>query len=362
MASVVDPAPAEALSERLFTEGLGAAHMLTAFLGVKLGLFRALTDHGPATAAELAERTALDQRYVREWLQAETIAGLLEADADDLAAARFTARPGVRETLVDETNPMYLGGLTQATAALGPVMTDLLDAFRTGSGIPYERYGAEAVSAQAALNRPAFVNSLVAEWLPAMPDVLARLEDSARPARVADVGCGVGWAAIELARAFPHIRVDGLDVDESSLREARRNAADQGLAERVTFTQVDVKAGFGEQRYDVIFFFECLHDMPRPAEALASARTAMVDGGFVIVMDERVGATLPPPGDPNESYFATVSVLWCLPQSRAEPDCEAPGTVMRPAALRAFAERAGWRGVEVLPVEHPFFRFYRMRD
>src|SRR5581483_1222447 len=148
-----------------------------------------------------------------------------------------------------------------------------------------------------------------------------------RPARVADVGCGVGWAAIELAKAFPHIRVDGYDADEDSISRARRNAAAGG--------------GYGERRYDLVLFFECVHDMSHPAEALASARQAVADDGAVIVMDERVAETLQP-GDPTETFFATASVLWCLPQGRVETDSEAPGTVMRPAIFDAIARRAGW--------------------
>src|SRR5581483_6775928 len=183
----------EALAGRLFMETLGAFHMGTVYLGVKLGLFRALCAGGSQTAADLASW------YVREWLQAEATAGLVTADAEDLGTARFTAVAGVRETLVEDTHPAYVGGLPLATAAAGGVMGALLDAFRTGAGVPYSDYGPDAVEAQAALNRPAFVNSLAAEWLPQIPDVHARLSDVGRPARVADVGCGVGWAAIELA-------------------------------------------------------------------------------------------------------------------------------------------------------------------
>jgi SAM-dependent methyltransferase len=352
----------EALAGRLFMETLGAFHIGTAYLGVKLGLFRALCEAGDPTTAELAAATGLDPWYVREWLQAEATAGLVTADAEDLTTARFTAAPGVRETLVEETHPAYVGGLPLAAAAVGGVTAPLLDAFRTGAGVPYSAYGADAVEAQAALNRPAFVNSLAAEWLPQVPDVFARLSDTDRPARVADVGCGAGWAAIELAKAFPHIRVDGYDADEDSVSRARRNAADHGVSDRVTFEVVDATAaggGYGDRRYDLVLFFECVHDMGHPAEALAGARQALAEDGAVIVMDERV-AESPQPGDPTELFFATASVLWCLPQSRVTADCEAPGTVMRPAIFEAIARRAGWSGIDILPIEHPFWRFYRL--
>jgi SAM-dependent methyltransferase len=353
--------PVEELAGRLFMEGVGSLHLLTVYLGVRLGLYRELSARGPQTAADLAEACGLDGWYVREWLQAETIAGLVSADGDDLDTARFVLADGVRETLVEETHPAYLGGLPFAASAVGGVLQSVVEAFRSGAGVPYSAYGPEAVIAQAALNRPAFVNSLATEWLPAVPDVLARLQDGVTPARVADVGCGVGWASIELARAFPHIRVDGYDADEDSISRARRNAADHGVSDRVTFEVVDSRTGtYGGARYDLVLFLECLHDMGRPVEALAGARAALAQGGTVIVMDERVGDTLPAPGDPTETFFATASVLWCLPQSRVEPDCEAPGTVMRPATFTSIARRAGWSGVDVLPIDHPFWRFYRL--
>ena len=164
------PQAIEDLAGRLFSEGVGAFHLGTVYIGLKHGLFAALALDGPLTAAELASRTGLDGWYVREWLQAETTAGLLLADDDDLSRARFAAAPGVREALVDETSPAYLGGLALTLPAAFSVMPELLAAFRTGDGVPYASYGEDAVEAQAALNRPAFVNQLVSEWIPQIPE------------------------------------------------------------------------------------------------------------------------------------------------------------------------------------------------
>jgi methylase of polypeptide subunit release factors len=112
------------------------------------------------------------------------------------------------------------------------------------------------------MNRPAFVNQLVSEWIPQIPDVAARLQDPGRPTCPADVGCGVGWAAIELATAYPHVRVDGFDADEESIARARRNAADAGVSDRVTFEVVDASSHYGQERYDIILFFECVTTWP----------------------------------------------------------------------------------------------------
>ena len=350
------------VTERIFGEGLGALHLLTAYLGIRLGLFDALAEDPRRTAAQLADVTGSDARYVREWVQAETIAGLLEADGEDYATARFQLAPGVREALVDQVNPGYVGGVAMALAALGTGISAVLDAYRSGAGVPMSSYGPEVVHAQAAFNRPMYVNELAQAVLPQVVDLHARLGDTARPARVADVGCGAGWSSIELAKAYPSITVDGYDGDEPSIELARRNAAEHGVADRVRFRTVDASATpYGQGEYDAVFFFECVHDFGRPVEALAAARAAVADGGAVIVMDEGVGER-PRVGDPLETFFATASATWCLPQSRVAPDCEAPGAVMRPATLEAFARRAGWAGAEVLPIEHPVFRFYRLAD
>ena len=351
-------AAVEELVGRLFLEGVGAFHLGTVYIGLKLGLFDALVQ-GPLTAAELAAEKRLDEWYVREWLQAEATAGLVTADDEDLSTAAFTAAPGVREALVDSTGPAYIGGLPFAPVAAFSVMPALLEAFSTGAGVPYSSYGEDAVEAQAALNRPAFVNQLVAEWIPQVPDVAAMLADTSRTTRVADVGCGLGWAAIELAKGFPHLHIDGYDTDEESITKARRNAIDAGVSDRVTFDVVDASAGYGEGRYDLVLFFECVHDMAHPVEAMATARASLADGGTVIVMDERVGEHLTV-GDPTEIFFATASVLWCLPQGRVEPDSEAVGTVMRPDRFRSLVRDAGWSGIEILPIDHPFWRFYRL--
>lgn len=197
------------------------------------------------------------------------------------------------------------------------------------------------VEAQAALNRPAFANELVSAWIPAVPDLQQRLTNTANPARVTDVGCGLGWASIELAKAFPQLVIDGFDSDEESISRARHNASDNDVADRVTFQVVDAaNGGYGDRTYDVVFFFECLHDMAHPVSALAAARQSLAPGGTVIVMDERVAESLTE-GDPTEIFFATASVLWCLPQGRVDPTSEAPGTVMRPATFETIARRAG---------------------
>jgi predicted O-methyltransferase YrrM len=351
----------EALAGRIFMAGLEAAELYTVHLGVQLGLYRALDDGGAQSAAELAARTGLNRRYVREWLQSQAISGFVGIDGRDVDQDRFSLTPGVRETLIDEVSPAYSGALAGILPAVGSVVPDLVAGFRTGDRVDYSHYPG-AVSVQEGLNRPAYENSLVAEWLPQIPDVLARLQDGSRPARVADFCCGPGWSSIVLAEAFPHITVEGFDNDEESLRRARQSAAARGVSDRVRFENVDVTAGESDarHRYDVAFVFEAVHDLPHPVAALATIRQMLEPGASLIVMDERVGEELSTPGDEVERFMAAVSVLWCTPQGHG-PGSEVVGAVIRPGVFEGLARRAGFSAVETLAIEHPFWRFYQLR-
>ncbi|TDX03146.1 bifunctional 2-polyprenyl-6-hydroxyphenol methylase/3-demethylubiquinol 3-O-methyltransferase UbiG [Kribbella sp. VKM Ac-2566] len=356
--ATTDSASAEALVGRMFGAALGAAELYTIYLGDVHGLYRAIGDAGPTTATELADRTGLDHRYLVEWLQSQAISGLLTIDGTDVWTDRYELAPGIRETLLDPANPFFAGGLAAILPAVGHAFPQLVEAFRTGAGVPYAAYGQEAVIAQEALNRPAYANSLIAEWVPAVPglhDVLSR------GARVADLGTGAGWSAIELAKAYPAVRVDGYDNDEDSITRARRNAAEQGVADRVDFEVRDITAiAAGGTPYDVVTFFECLHDFAHPVEALTAAREALAPGGSVIVMDERADEVLAAPGDEVQRFLAAASVIWCTPQGRVDEDSEVVGTMLRPDRLRQLAGRAGFGTVDVLPIDHPFWRFYRL--
>ncbi|MEI8408547.1 MULTISPECIES: class I SAM-dependent methyltransferase [unclassified Kribbella] len=354
-------ATAEELTGRIFLQTLATVELLNIYFGVELGLYRSLSNDGPATAAELAERTGNDVRYTQEWLAQQAVTGLLIASGDEPSTAQFSLADGVRETLVDEISPFYAGGMSYIAPAIGRALPALVAALRTGEGVPLASYGAEAVTAQEALNRPAYENSLIDEWLPQVPDIQARLADTTRPARVADLGAGVGWASIRLAEAFPHIRVDAYDLDEESIARGRRYVAERGVAGQVDLEVADITKPLPRDGYDVAFFFECLHDLPQPVAALEAARRSLAPGGSVIVMEEHVADNFTAPGDEVERFMAAAGTLWCVPQGRTEAGSEVVGPLeIRPAVMRRLAETAGFTTVEILPIDHPFWRFYRL--
>ncbi len=175
-----------------------------------------------------------------------------------------------------------------------------------------------------------------------------------------DLGCGLGASSIALARAYPRTQVLGVDLDEASVAEARAQAAEAGVADRVTFVVGDAAQVAAEGPFDLVTIFEALHDMGDPVGALRTARELLAADGNVLVADERVADAFTAPGDPTERFMYGWSILHCLPATVAEHPLQATGTVLRAPAVARWAAAAGFGGFEVLPIDNLFWRFYRM--
>ena len=196
--------------------------------------------------------------------------------------------------------------------------------------------------------------------LPGIADVHARLQADP-PALVADVACGVGWAAIAIAKAYPKVRVHGIDSDPSSIELARQYANEAGVTDRVTFEARDASDASLSGKYDVAVIIEAVHDMSRPVEVLSATRRMLTPTGSLIVGDERVAERFTAPGDEAERLFYGASILLCLPASMAEQPSAATGTVMRSSTMQRYGREAGFKSVELLGLEHPFIQFYQLR-
>jgi 2-polyprenyl-3-methyl-5-hydroxy-6-metoxy-1,4-benzoquinol methylase len=362
MTTEVGDAQRDALAERLFGAALGAYELMTVHLGDRLGYYGALAERGQLTSAELAEATGTDERYAREWLEQQAVAGILDVDdvAADAALRRYGLPAGHAEVLVERNSLAHLTPMARYGVSFAQALPSIEDAFRSGGGVAWEEFGALGREAQGDVNRPLFTNLLGSEWLPAIPDVHERLLADP-PARVADVACGAGWSSIAIARAYPKVSVDGLDLDEESVALARGNVAETEVADRVTVQMRDAGDPELAGSYQLVTVFEALHDMSRPVEVLRALRGLLAEDGAVIVMDERVADAFTAPGDEIERIMYTYSVLCCLPVGRSEQPSAATGTVMRTDTLRRYASEAGFAEVEVLPIEHEVFRFYRLR-
>jgi len=351
----------DALAGRLFESALNAMEICCVYIGDRLGLYRALRGIGPATARELADATGIDERYAREWLEQQAVTGLLEADAaTDSGGRRYSLPAAHAEVLLDPDSLSWFAPVIQLVIGLTGSLPTLLEAFRTGGGISWGEFGRDVREGQAGQNRPAFLKLLGTEWLPTISDVHARLLGDP-PARVADVACGAGWSSIGIARAYPRARIDGFDLDEPSIALARANVEAAGLGERVSMSVRDAGDEAFAGRYDLVTIFESLHDLSHPVDVLRNMRGLLAPGGTVIVMDERVAETFTAPGDAVERMMYGFSVLCCLPCGLADTPSAGTGTVMRPATLRRYALEAGFVDVEILPISHDIFRFYRLR-
>ena len=358
--STVTSTQTDALVERLFGAAIDTLEIASIHVGARLGFYRALAEGGDAKPAELAARTGTVERYAREWLEQQAVAGFLSVDDPNAEAEerRYGLPEAHKAVFVDEENPNYLAPLaTLAIGVLGP-LDALFDAFRGGGGVPYEAYGADTRDGISALNRPMFANQL-ADWLASIPEVDARLH-AQPPARVGDLACGSAWSSIAIARAYPEVTVDAIDVDSASIETARANVAAAGLTDRVRPIVHDASDPSLGGRYELITIFEALHDMNHPVEALRAARNMLVKGGSVVIADERVAERFTAPGDELERFNYGWSVVHCLAVGMLDADSAGTGTAIRSATVRAYATEAGFGRVDVLPIEHDFWRFYRL--
>ena len=344
---------------RLFQDALGARELLGVYVGDRLGLYRALADAGPSNSADLAAAANVHERYAREWLEQQAMAGIVEAQDPDASDAerRYELPAAHEEVLLDAASLNHMAPMAQLVVACTLPVHALLDAFRTGAGVPYADYGADLHEGQARFSGPMFDSLLATEWFPAVAAIHERLRGDP-PARVADVACGLGRSSIAIARGYPKVTVDGIDLDEASIARARETLAGSGVEDRVTFHHVDAADPELSGRYDLVTIFEALHDMSYPVDVLSAARGLLADGGRVLVGDERTAERFAPDAGDVERLYYGFSVLHCLPVGMVGDDPAGTGTVMRSDTVRQYAEQAGFSGFEVAPIENDFWRFY----
>lgn len=352
----------EALVERLFGDLLSGLELLTIELGRRLGLYEAVQRVGPVTAAGLAREAGIAERYAREWLEQQAAAGFLEASEDDDANSRsFVLPPAYASVFIDDEHPLAFAGAGMMLEGAGLTLPAVAAAYRSGGGVPYEDFGAEVREGIAALNRPGFVHDL-RDWVDELPDISARLDAGGS---VLDAGCGSGWSTIGLARAFPNVRVVGVDLDAPSIAAARENVRAAGLEERIELVELNASAERGvvspdPEGFALVTVFEALHDMGEPIEALRSFRALLAPGGAVLVADEKVNDAFTAPADELDRLNYAFSVLHCLPATMAESTSVASGTVLRAPTVHAWGAEAGFARSTELPIDHDLWRFYRL--
>jgi len=354
----------DAFQERFTGMAIESLEAASIYIGTQLGYYAVLFELGPLSASELAQRTGTHERYTREWLEQQTISGIVELAPESVELPgelrQFLLPEAHRDLLVrpDEEHRMgEVSGFVTALTSLVLQTPAVIDAFLTGGGVPFESYGVACVHGVDGMNPNADDDPLPNEWIPAMPDVHQRLLADP-PARVADVGCGGGKALIALAQHYPKLQADWFDLDPTSVELARRNAERAGVANRVHFHCVDAAELGDRHGYDLVMPIACVHDMAYPVRALRAMRVMAGDGGTVFVADPLLDPFVGQTGERSDRFAYAASVLHCLPVSMVFDSSAGTGCAMKEATLRDYAAEAGFSDVEILPIERTGFLGY----
>jgi SAM-dependent methyltransferase len=305
------------------------------YLGDKLGLYRAMAGAGPLTSQELADRTGTHERYVREWLNNQAAGGIVEHHAGD---GTYQLSDEAAQLWAHETSPFFLAGVFELIASLWADVDRVADAFRSGDGIGWGDHDQRLYRGCQRLYAPLYRASLVKEWIPSLDGVEAKLR---RGARVADVGCGYGISTILLAQAYPSSTFVGYDAHAGSIAAAEKAAAEAGVADRVRFEVADADS-FGGTGFDLVCFFDCLHDMGDPVGALVHTRATLAEDATVMVVEPNAGDGVEDNLNPVGRLYYAGSTFLCTPSSLAQPGALALGAQAGPERLGQVLAEAGF--------------------
>jgi len=351
----VDPDKLQGFARHTFGLLEGAVTSALVFLGDALGLYRALA-LGPASSAELAARSGLSERWVREWLYNQAAAELLQT----LPEARFALSEEAAAVLADETHPAFGAGMFSQLPALMAVLAPLQESFRTGLGLPYDALGEEGALGVERGFAPWLRHFLVPGVIGAVAGLRERLEAGAR---IADVGCGAGFALLQLAEAFPSCELHGYDISRHALDRAEAQRRSAGV-EQVSFHDARQEPLSAAREFDLVLSFDCLHDMTHPDEVAREIRHAIAVDGVWILADIK---SLPSfeancEHNPMAALMYGFSVLTCMSSSLSEPGGMGLGTLgLHEGKARELCTAAGFRRFQRMSVDHPVNAFYEVR-
>ena len=349
----MDPQTPELL-KKVITDAAGMMAFRMCALGTELGLFTDLATNGPGTSQQLADRTGMNERYLREWIYATSAAGYLAFDKK----TRQASLPDMLvPLLVDVGGPVYQGGMFKMITGMTLQFNELLTAFRKGGGIQYSSYDPIFWDGLENSSCVRYRNLLVSQWLPEMPDVAAKLKQGGS---FADFGCGAGRSTIALAQAFPDAKFHGYDLFAPNIEKARANAKEAGVDHRIDFQVHDIAKGV-PGKFDVVATFDLIHDMADPKGGLRALRQAVKDDGIYVLMDIACEEDPADNEGPMGVFKMAASLHFCMTTSLGQNGMGL-GTVGLPEGkVKEFCQEAGFKSVRRLPIEHPLNALYEIR-
>ena len=346
MQTSIDEAKLHNFVGKMLSDLGGAISVPTVRVGFRLGLFDALAQ-GPATSADLAQRAGgLHERYVREWAMAQAANGFIDFDP---ALGMFSVSPEQAMVFVNPDSPVYLAGAFEMVAAMIEAEPKVEECFRNGKGVRWGDHAGCLFCATGAFFRPGYVNNIVQSWIPAMDGMEAKLRSGAK---VADVGCGVGFSTLLMAQAYPQSHFTGYDFHEPSIEDARRHAQEHGLSDRVRF-EVAAAKDIAEKDFDFITMYDCLHDMGDPKGCAAHMRRILTPGGSWMIVEPIAGDRPEDNLNPVGRLYYNASTMICVPTSLDQEVGEGLGAQAGEARLAAVIANGGFQSVERV-AEGPF--------
>jgi ubiquinone/menaquinone biosynthesis C-methylase UbiE len=349
-----DRKKAAALTRQVGVDFGAALTVGLAYIGDRLGIFKAMASGTPMSSPEIAEHTRLTERYIREWASTMAAAGYLDYDP---TAATFRLNPEQAMVLANEENTFFMGGAFQYAVACYRQLSKLMDAFKSGGGVPFTEFGADIVEAIERLFHAGYETWVAQQWIPAVADIHERLRNGGE---AAEVGCGAGQCLIPVAMAFPNSRFFGYDVDLASVERARQKAARVGIGERVVFERIAAEELPFSERFDLVMAFNCIHGMVRPRLALAGIHRILKSTGVLLwseaLASDRLEENLTPQG--RTMYAA--STMHCMTVSLAYGG-EGLGAIIGENKARGMAEEAGFASFEKLPIKNPYHQVFLAR-
>ena len=349
-----DKERAKAFTAKLLNDIAGGVALRFCAIGDRLGLFQDLAANGPADAATFARRTAIDERYAREWLEGMSAAGYLEFDG---SSACFALPAEHARPLADEGSPLFQGALFNLLTYSMEPFDELVEAFKTGHGVSQSTFNPALYDAMQRSSGLRYQNFLIDTWLTDMPDVVAMLE---RGVDVADVGCGKGTALMIMAEAFPNSRFWGYDAFAPQVDGARDTARGRGLAERVDFDLLDASEELPRD-FDIIFTFDVIHDMAKPRAALDNIRSHLRPGGIYVLQEISAEDDRAQNRGSQATLKYGMSLTYCMTTSLANHG-EGLGTLGMPeGVVRELCGEAGFGAVRKLPCSNDFVSLFEVR-